>query len=163
MRLVEKVHFDDKEVHVNVVGFVTTTGCPTHCDVKVGVVPPGTTKKFEWSTNRDGSLKELEQAMTIGRGSKRIRVEADYDGKKKQTTIKQAGKDGFSLNPPPGQVLPANGDAKRAPRQRFQGPRCAVRSDQHAGCSSRSGANDSHEAVNPSAGFMLGPPPSEPS
>ena len=104
MRLVEKVHFDDKEVHVNVVGFVTTTGCPTHCEVKVGVVPPGTTKKFEWSTNKDGSFKELDQAMTIGRGSKRIHVEADYDSKKKQTTIKQTGKNAFSLTLP-GQVL----------------------------------------------------------
>ena len=104
MRLIEKAHYDDKEAHVNVVGFVTTTGCPLHCDVKVGVVPDGTTTKFQWSTNRDGSFNTLDQAMTIGRGSKRIHVEADYDSKKKQTTITQAGRNGFSLTLQ-GQVL----------------------------------------------------------
>ena len=85
--LTEKVRADGNEVHVGVVGFLYTTGCPLKCDSKPGTVPSGTTKKFDWSTNKDGSLKTLEQNMTIGRGQSRTHVKASYDATKGLTTI----------------------------------------------------------------------------
>ena len=85
--LTEKVHADGHEVHVGVVSFLYTTGCPLTCNSKLGIVPSGTTKKFEWSTNKDGSLKTLDQNMTIGRGESRTHVKASYDSTKNQTTI----------------------------------------------------------------------------
>ena len=60
--------------------------------LKLGVVPSGTTKKFEWSVNRDGSLKSLEQSMTIGRGKYRTHVKASYDPKTNKTTIQSDAK-----------------------------------------------------------------------
>jgi hypothetical protein len=110
--LTEKVHADDHEVHVDVLGFAYTTGCPTPttlpgvgtCRLKLGIVPSGTTKRFEWSTNRDGSLREFEQSMTIGRGRNRTHVEATYDPAKKQTTI-ESDCNSPSKKTLPGQVL----------------------------------------------------------
>ncbi len=64
-----------------------SSGCPLKCNSKLGIVPAGTTKKFEWSTNKDGSLKTLDQNMTIGRGESRTHVKASYDSTKNQTTI----------------------------------------------------------------------------
>jgi hypothetical protein len=93
--LTEKVQASGNEVHVDVIAFAYTTGCPAgfalpgigSCRFTPGVVPPGTTKKFEWATNRNGSLKSLEQNMTIGRGANRVHVMASFDARKNETTI----------------------------------------------------------------------------
>jgi hypothetical protein len=44
-------------------------------------------KSFEWSVDRNGSLKSLAQMMEVGTDGGRERVEADYDAKKNRTTI----------------------------------------------------------------------------
>jgi sugar lactone lactonase YvrE len=51
-------------------------------------------KSFEWSVDRNGSLKSLAQMMEVGTDGGRERVEADYDAKKNRTTI--TGKKGSS-------------------------------------------------------------------
>ena len=49
---------------------------------------PKNRKSIEWATDKDGTLKELEQEMKVGKGKDRQDVEAKYDAKKNQTTIK---------------------------------------------------------------------------
>jgi hypothetical protein len=98
--LTEKVHADGHEVHVGVVSFLYTTGCPLKCNSKLGIVPSGTSKKFEWSTNKDGSLKMLDQNMTIGRGESRTHVKASYDSTKNQTTIHSDAKNPSKITLP---------------------------------------------------------------
>ncbi len=50
---------------------------------------PKNGKKFEWSTTKTGSLKELEQKLTIGQGAGRQNVEAKYEAEKNKTTIEK--------------------------------------------------------------------------
>jgi len=52
------------------------------------VAPKLATKYFEWSLGKNGSIKELEQKMTVGQGKTKHEVEAKYDSKKNQTKIK---------------------------------------------------------------------------
>ena len=52
------------------------------------LTPPKNKKRFEWKVGRDGSLKELEQKIKVGKGTDKQKVEAKFDGKKNQTTIK---------------------------------------------------------------------------
>ncbi|HSA98161.1 MAG TPA: Ig-like domain-containing protein, partial [Candidatus Nitrosotenuis sp.] len=52
------------------------------------ITPKLATKSFEWSLNKNGSIKELEQKMTVGQGKTKQDVEAKYDSKKNQTKIK---------------------------------------------------------------------------
>ena len=44
-------------------------------------------KSFEWSVDRNGSLKSLAQMMEVGKDRGRQRVEADYDARNNRTTI----------------------------------------------------------------------------
>jgi YD repeat-containing protein len=44
-------------------------------------------KAFEWSVDRNGTLKSLAQMMEVGKDRGRERVEADYDARKNRTTI----------------------------------------------------------------------------
>lgn len=46
---------------------------------------PKTTLQYEWSTDKQGNLKELEQKATVGT----LKVEAHYDAKKNTTIIKK--------------------------------------------------------------------------
>jgi|GEM_PF-1738146 len=78
--LVEKVKKTGHEIKVKVVSLQYNNGTV--------IVPPKNRKSFEWSTEKDGSLKELEQEMEVGKGKDRQDVEAKYDAKKNQTTIK---------------------------------------------------------------------------
>jgi len=81
------------EMHVGVIAFYYVKGCPANCVKTAGVVPPGTTKNFEWSLDKKtGAYKEFEQKFTIGRGETRIKVSAKYDAKKNQTTIRRDGR-----------------------------------------------------------------------
>jgi hypothetical protein len=43
---------------------------------------------FDWKTNRDGSLNELEQSLSIYSGPTRQEAEADYDAARNETTIR---------------------------------------------------------------------------
>jgi type VI secretion system secreted protein Hcp len=51
------------------------------------IKPKLATKHFEWSAAKDGSVKELEQKMTVGKGKIKQEVEAKFDLKKNQTKI----------------------------------------------------------------------------
>ncbi|MEK7148449.1 MAG: NosD domain-containing protein [Patescibacteria group bacterium] len=46
---------------------------------------PKTTLKYEWSVDKSGNLKELEQKTTVGT----LKIEAHYDAKKNTTKIKK--------------------------------------------------------------------------
>ena len=46
---------------------------------------PKTTLQYEWSTDKEGNLKELEQKATVGT----LKVEAHYDAKKNVTKIQK--------------------------------------------------------------------------
>ena len=75
--LVEKVKTEGKEIKVDVKSIQYNGGIVTKVDAE---------KKFEWSLNKNGSIKELEQKMTVGKDDKQ-KVEAKYDSKKNQTKI----------------------------------------------------------------------------
>ena len=76
--LVEKVNNEGKEIKVKVVSLQYNDG-PI---IKI----KDAEKKFEWSQNKDGSIKELEQKMTVGKDDK-YKVEAKYHSKYDQTKI----------------------------------------------------------------------------
>jgi type VI secretion system secreted protein Hcp len=67
------------------------------------IKPKLATKHFEWSTAKDGSIKELEQKMTVGKGKIKQEVEAKFDLKKNQTKIEY--KNPKSKETLPGMVL----------------------------------------------------------
>jgi len=46
---------------------------------------PKTTLQYEWSTDKQGNLKELEQKATVGT----LKIEAHYDAKKNITKIQK--------------------------------------------------------------------------
>ncbi len=75
--LVEKVKNEGKEIKVNVQSIQYNGGTVTKVDAE---------KNFSWSLNKDGSIKELEQKMTVGKDDKQ-KVQAKYDSKKLQTKI----------------------------------------------------------------------------
>lgn len=77
--LVEKVKKEGNEIKIEVQSLQYNNG-PV---IKV----QDATKKFEWSTNKDGTIKELEQKITVGKGKDKQEVDAKYDSKKNQTTI----------------------------------------------------------------------------
>lgn len=61
------------------------------------VRPVNARKKYEWSLNRDGSFKHLDQHMFVGKGRNRLEVLARYDGRKDVTSIKVHGRRGKPL------------------------------------------------------------------
>ena len=63
-------------------------------DGDVIAFPPKADKKFEWSLNSDGTLKELEQKMELGKGATKQQVTAHYSSKKGTTEINVHGGDG---------------------------------------------------------------------
>jgi len=91
--LVEKVKKSGHEIKVTMVS-VQYNGGPV-------VTLPKNSKHFEWSTNKDGTLKELEQKMTVGSGKNRQEVEAKFEGDKNRTKIhaKQSGPDVETTKP----------------------------------------------------------------
>ena len=68
-------------------------------DADVVVFPPKADKKFEWSLNSDGTLKELEQKMELGKGKTRQQVTAHYSSKKDETGFNVHGGDGKLVGP----------------------------------------------------------------
>ena len=78
--LVEKVKKSGHEIKVSMVSLRYNGGAV--------ITLPENSKSYEWSLNKDGSLKELEQKMEVGKGKAKQSVEAKYEGKKNLTTIK---------------------------------------------------------------------------
>src|SRR5437879_55230 len=70
--------------------------CPYHDPV---VNAPYNQNDFQWSLNKDRSLKSFDQTMVVGQGKNRHEVDAKFDPKKNQTTIRvrdnsQSGNEG---------------------------------------------------------------------
>ena len=59
--------------------------------------PPKADKKFEWSLNSDGTLKELEQKMELGKGNTKQQVTAHYSSKDNETE--------FNIHGDPGRLV----------------------------------------------------------
>jgi hypothetical protein len=51
------------------------------------IIPSKNNKAFEWSLDKNGSIKELTQKMTVGKDKSKQQVEAKYDSKKDTTKI----------------------------------------------------------------------------
>ncbi|GEM_PF-1823507 len=81
--LVEKVKKAGHELKVRMVS-VQYNGGPV-------VLLAKNSKHFEWSTDRSGAIKELEQKMTAGSGKDRRSVDAKYQADKNQTRIETDG------------------------------------------------------------------------
>jgi hypothetical protein len=87
--LVEKVKMGGKEIKVDVQSLQYNDGTTIDVDAE---------KKFSWSLNKDGTIKELEQHMKIKQGHDETEdetedenkqdVKAKFDSKKNQTKIK---------------------------------------------------------------------------
>ena len=78
--LVEKVKREGHEIKVRIVSLQYQSG-PV-------LTPPRNKKEFEWSGEKDGSIKELEQRMAVGKGQAKQAIEAKFEREKNQTTIK---------------------------------------------------------------------------
>jgi sugar lactone lactonase YvrE len=98
--LVEKVRQSGKEARVRVMSVQYRQGTT----LQPVIVPDRAIKKYEWSTNKDGSLKSLNQKFELHKGKDRVQVEASYDSKSNVTTIKRLGKQS-SRETRPGLVL----------------------------------------------------------
>jgi hypothetical protein len=86
--LVEKVRQSGKEARVRVMNYQYRQGS-TPGPI---VVPDWAIKKYEWSTNADGSLKSLKQKFELHKGADREQVQASFDVKSGLTTIKRVGR-----------------------------------------------------------------------
>jgi type VI protein secretion system component Hcp len=79
MTLKEIVKIKGKEIKVKVLSIQYGDGTP--------IKPDKNKKAFEWSINKDGTIKELEQKMTTKDGKSKQEVKAKYSSKKDQTKI----------------------------------------------------------------------------
>jgi Tol biopolymer transport system component len=91
LTLKEIVKAKGKEIKVRVLSIQYNDDSP--------ITPAKNKKSFEWSTNKDGTIKELEQKMKVGKGNSKQEVKAKFDSKKNQTKIK-------SENPKMEETLP---------------------------------------------------------
>jgi hypothetical protein len=87
--LVEKVRQDGDEARVRVVSYQYTVG--THAGAVIS--PDWAYETYQWSRNRDGSLKTLNQKFELHKGRDRRRVVARYDAKKDLTVVQELGPD----------------------------------------------------------------------
>lgn len=78
--LVEKVKIKGNEIKVKIVSLQYNNGQV--------ITPDKNEKKFEFALNKDGTLKELNQKMQVGKEKPKQNVEAKFDAKKNKTTIK---------------------------------------------------------------------------
>jgi hypothetical protein len=79
--LVEKVKKEGREIKAKIVSLQYNGGAV--------ITPPENKKSFEWSLNKDGTLKELEQKLEIGKGKDKQVVKAKFEAEKNQTVIRQ--------------------------------------------------------------------------
>jgi hypothetical protein len=78
--LKEIVKKNDKEIKAKVLSIQYNDNPP--------ITPAKNQKSFEWSLDKNGSIKELEQTMKVGKGKSEHKVSAKFDAKKNQTKIK---------------------------------------------------------------------------
>lgn len=78
--LVEKVRKKGHELKAHVVSLQYNSGTP--------IMAPKNKKGFEWSENKDSSLKELEQELEVGKDKGRQELSAKFNSKDNQTIIK---------------------------------------------------------------------------
>jgi hypothetical protein len=64
------------------------------------IVPDRAVKKYDWTTNADGSLKSLDQKFELHKGHDRQVVQASFDVKSGVTTIKRVGHDASHVTTP---------------------------------------------------------------
>ncbi len=93
--LKEKVKAEGKQIKVKVVSLQYNGGSV--------ITPVKAKKSFEWSTDKSGAIKELEQKMEVGKGAAKQEVKAKFEAKKNQTTIKTEGSEHKAVLP--GMVL----------------------------------------------------------
>jgi hypothetical protein len=79
LTLKELVKIKGKEIKVKVVS-IQYNNNPE-------ITPSKNQKSFEWSVTKDGSIKELEQMMKVGKGHSEQKVKAKFDAQKNQTII----------------------------------------------------------------------------
>ncbi|MFY9299757.1 MAG: type VI secretion system tube protein Hcp [Candidatus Nitrosotenuis sp.] len=79
MTLKEIVKLKGKEIKVKVLSIQYGDSTP--------IKPDKNKKAFEWSLNKDGTIKELEQKMTAKDGKSKQEAKAKYSSKKDQTKI----------------------------------------------------------------------------
>ena len=89
-----------KETQVRVVSLQYTIGGVTGPLLKM----PANSKKFQWSLERNGALKE--QNMTVGIGNNKQEVKAKFEAKRNQTTIEDKRTETTKKETKPGLVLP---------------------------------------------------------
>ncbi len=94
--LVEKVRRTGSQAYVKVLSYQFITAAGEGPIIR----PAHARKKYEWSLNRDGSLKRLNQQMVVGLGRDRVEVQARYDGRKNVTSIDVHGRKGKPLKVP---------------------------------------------------------------
>ncbi len=107
LKIVEKVridHDDQGKDHTSKATIVSLqyNGGPV-------ITPPANKKQFDLEANENGTLKSLQQKLSVGKGASRNWVKADYNAKKNQTVIKsgtgEEDDEGASKQVKPGLVL----------------------------------------------------------
>jgi hypothetical protein len=83
LTLVEAVQTSGHQIHVQVIGFQYTVNGTT----EPFIFAPDATKNFSWSLNGDGSLKTLNQGMSIGHGRNGVSVQANYSSRSGHTSV----------------------------------------------------------------------------
>ncbi len=83
LQVVEEVKREGHEIKGSIVS-LQYNGGPV-------ITPPQNEKKFEWAIDRDGSLRELKQKLEVGHGRDKQKVEARFDARRNETTIKVEG------------------------------------------------------------------------
>jgi len=94
--LVEKVRQTANEARVQVMSYRYRKGAVLQPEI----VPDRAVKKYEWTTNADGSLKALHQKFELHNGHDRLVVQATFDAKSGVTTIKRSSHDSSRVTMP---------------------------------------------------------------
>jgi hypothetical protein len=94
--LVEKVRQTANEARVQVMSYRYRKGAVLQPEI----VPDRAVKKYEWTTNADGSLKALHQKFELHNGHDRLVVQATFDVKSGDTTIKRSSHDSSRVTMP---------------------------------------------------------------
>lgn len=81
LQLVEKVKRNAHHIAVKIVSLQYGQGAV--------MTLPTNRQEFEWPLDKDGSLKDLDQASRVGSGEESPRVKADFDANPNQTAIRQ--------------------------------------------------------------------------
>ncbi|HYS25244.1 MAG TPA: 6-bladed beta-propeller [Vicinamibacterales bacterium] len=94
--LVERVRQTANAARVEVMSYRYRKGAVLQPEI----VPDWALKKYDWTTNADGSLKSLDQKFELHTGRDRQVVQASFDVKSGVTTIKRVGHDASHVTTP---------------------------------------------------------------